>query len=47
MSSCDDMFICEGKKVSELSFSCQIKLRMGKCERARKEPPFEGLVGEE
>lgn len=41
MSCCDDMFICIGKKESELSLSCKLKIDMEKCERGRKEPPFE------
>jgi len=43
MSSCDDLFICEGKEESELSLSCIWKINAEKCERGRKEPPFEGI----
>ncbi|MBA7490234.1 hypothetical protein ES702_00769 [subsurface metagenome] len=41
---CDDMYICQGKKVSELSISCKLKIDSGQCERGREEPPFDVAV---
>jgi len=38
---CDDLFICIGKRKSELSISCNIKIDSKQCERGREEAPFD------